>query len=137
VSRLAVLALLASVALAVTACGKSAGEIQWRGPKNPASDKKVALVIAQGGLGDKSYNDLANSGFTSAGEKTGVQGNVIESNVSPTRSNASCASYSRRAKNTNRRSDSSRYSPVITARSIHPSCRANQESCDRQTVRPI
>lgn len=37
-------------------------------------------MIAQGGLGDKSYNDLANSGFKSAVAKTGVDGRAIESN---------------------------------------------------------
>jgi hypothetical protein len=37
-------------------------------------------VIAQRGLGDKSYTELANSGFTPAVEKTGVQGKAIESN---------------------------------------------------------
>jgi basic membrane protein A and related proteins len=83
ISRLAVLAVLATVALAVAACGKSADEgssTSTSGGKSAASDKKVALIIAQGGLGDKSYNDLANSGFKSAVEKTGVQGRPIESN---------------------------------------------------------
>jgi basic membrane lipoprotein Med (substrate-binding protein (PBP1-ABC) superfamily) len=62
-----------SVALAVAACGKSADERSSGGDqKNPASDKKVALVIAQGGLGDKSYNDLANSAFTPAGASPSV-----------------------------------------------------------------
>jgi basic membrane lipoprotein Med (substrate-binding protein (PBP1-ABC) superfamily) len=79
--RLAVLALLASVALAVAACGKSAdGDPVAATRGTPRPTKKVALVIAQGGLGDKSYNDSANSGFTSAVEKTGVQGKAIESN---------------------------------------------------------
>jgi len=31
-----------------------------------AAEKPVALIIAQGGLGDKSYNDLAYSGFKKA-----------------------------------------------------------------------
>jgi basic membrane protein A and related proteins len=83
ISRLAAVAVLASVALAVAACGKSADEGSSSGGDSAdkgAAAKKVALVIAQGGLGDKSYNDLANSGFTSAVEKTGVQGKAIESN---------------------------------------------------------
>ena len=83
ISRLATVAVLASVALAVAACGKSADEGSSSASTtstSKAAGKKVALVIAQGGLGDKSYNDLANSGFTSAVEKTGVQGKAIESN---------------------------------------------------------
>ncbi|MEM8587164.1 MAG: BMP family ABC transporter substrate-binding protein [Pseudomonadota bacterium] len=39
----------------------------------------VALVIAQGGLGDQSYNDLAHQGFLAATEETGVEGRVLES----------------------------------------------------------
>lgn len=39
----------------------------------------VALVIAQGGLGDQSYNDLAHQGFMAATEETGVEGRVLES----------------------------------------------------------
>ena len=31
-----------------------------------AAEKPVALIIAQGGLGDQSYNDLAYSGFKKA-----------------------------------------------------------------------
>jgi basic membrane protein A and related proteins len=77
VGRLAALVLTASVAAA--GCGKSADEESDK-DKAGASDTKVALIIAQGGLGDKSYNDLANSGFESAVEKTGVQGKAIESN---------------------------------------------------------
>lgn len=45
-----------------------------------AADKKpVALIIAQGGLGDQSYNDLAYAGFKSALSKTGLSGSPIES----------------------------------------------------------
>ena len=40
---------------------------------------KVALIIAQGGLGDKSYNDLAFSGFERAIKDFGIEGKVIES----------------------------------------------------------
>jgi len=63
-------------------CGKSAdeGSSNSSGSSAAKSDKKVALVIAQGGLGDKSYNDLANSGFEKAVTKTGVDGRAIESN---------------------------------------------------------
>jgi basic membrane protein A len=41
--------------------------------------KKVALIIAQGGLGDKSYNDLAYSGFQRAIKDFGIEGKAIES----------------------------------------------------------
>src|SRR5579862_6991528 len=45
-----------------------------------AADKApVALIIAQGGLGDQSYNDLANSGFQKALKETGLQGKPVES----------------------------------------------------------
>lgn len=40
---------------------------------------RAALVIAQGGLGDESYNDLALSGFERGLEATGVEGTPIES----------------------------------------------------------
>lgn len=40
---------------------------------------QVALVIAQGGLGDESYNDLAHEGFLAATEAAGVEGRVLES----------------------------------------------------------
>jgi basic membrane protein A len=65
----------------VAACGKSAdgGSSSGGTSTGKAGAKKVALVIAQGGLGDKSYNDLADSGFKSAVSKTGVQGKAIES----------------------------------------------------------
>ena len=63
-------------------CGKAADEGTGSGSDSSsgASDKRVALVIAQGGLGDKSYNDLANAGFKRAVSKTGVVGKPIESN---------------------------------------------------------
>ena len=44
-----------------------------------ADQQPVALVVAQGGLGDESYNDLANSGFTAGQEATGLEGRAIES----------------------------------------------------------
>jgi len=40
---------------------------------------RAALVIAQGGLGDESYNDLAYSGFERALEELPVDGRAIES----------------------------------------------------------
>lgn len=43
------------------------------------SAKKAALVVAQGGLGDEAYNDLAYKGFKDASEEFGVDGKPIES----------------------------------------------------------
>jgi basic membrane protein A len=40
---------------------------------------RAALVVAQGGLGDESYNDLANSGFERGLSETGIEGSAIES----------------------------------------------------------
>lgn len=44
-----------------------------------AADKPAALIIAQGGLGDQSYNDLAFSGFQRALKETGLEGKPVES----------------------------------------------------------
>ncbi|HVW57138.1 MAG TPA: BMP family ABC transporter substrate-binding protein [Rhizobiaceae bacterium] len=44
-----------------------------------AEQKPVALIIAQGGLGDQSYNDLAYSGFKRALKETGLSGKPVES----------------------------------------------------------
>jgi basic membrane protein A len=44
-----------------------------------AASKPVALVIAQGGLGDQSYNDLAYAGFQKALKETGLEGKPVES----------------------------------------------------------
>ena len=44
-----------------------------------AGTKPVALIIAQGGLGDQSYNDLAYAGFKKALAKTGLKGSPVES----------------------------------------------------------
>lgn len=48
-------------------------------PTEEAEPLKVALIIAQGGLGDRSYNDLAYSGLKRAGEELGVEIKAIES----------------------------------------------------------
>lgn len=44
-----------------------------------ADDRPAAMIIAQGGLGDGSWNDTANAGFQSGLEKTGLEGRTIES----------------------------------------------------------
>jgi basic membrane protein A and related proteins len=43
------------------------------------SDYRVALIIAQGGLGDRSYNDLAFAGLTLAASELGVEVVPVES----------------------------------------------------------
>src|SRR5690349_9400306 len=76
-TRLVSLTLLSVVAL-VSACG--GGPAQAPSQSGAAApNKKVALVIAQGGLGDESYNDLANAGFTAATKEKGLDGQHIES----------------------------------------------------------
>lgn len=45
-----------------------------------AADGPIALIIAQGGLGDQSYNDLAFEGFKRGEEATGLKGRPVESN---------------------------------------------------------
>ena len=44
-----------------------------------AETKPAALVIAQGGLGDESWNDTAHAGFLSGLEAAGIEGRAIES----------------------------------------------------------
>ena len=44
-----------------------------------AEDRPIAMIIAQGGLGDASWNDTAFAGFQSGLEKTGLEGRPIES----------------------------------------------------------
>lgn len=44
-----------------------------------AAEKPAALIVAQGGLGDQSYNDLAYSGFQKAAKETGIEGKPVES----------------------------------------------------------
>jgi basic membrane protein A len=44
-----------------------------------AAELQVAMIIAQGGLGDQSYNDLANEGLTQAEGDFGIEAQRIES----------------------------------------------------------
>ena len=44
-----------------------------------AGSAPVAMIIAQGGLGDGSWNDTANAGFKAGLESTGIEGRTIES----------------------------------------------------------
>jgi basic membrane protein A len=78
--KAATTALLVALAVTGAACGKQADEGSDSSSGSDAkSTKKAALVIAQGGLGDRSYNDLADKGFKSAEQSTGVSGQEIES----------------------------------------------------------
>ncbi len=74
-TRLVSLSLLSALSL-VAACGSSGTSAP---PSAAAANKKVAIVIAQGGLGDESYNDLAMSGFKAANQEKGLEGQTIES----------------------------------------------------------
>lgn len=69
----------ASALLLVSGCGGTAPGSGTSGSDETASDKKAALVIAQGGLGDEAYNDLAYEGFKAATEENGIDGKPIES----------------------------------------------------------
>ena len=68
--RLAAVSAVAAVALAGVSFAPSA---------SAAGKKPVALIIAQGGLGDQSYNDLAYDGFKKALASTGLSGSPVES----------------------------------------------------------
>src|SRR5438552_1568938 len=60
---------------AVSALGLGLGAIATAG----AAERPVALIIAQGGLGDQSYNDLAYSGFKKALADDKLEGKAVES----------------------------------------------------------
>jgi basic membrane protein A len=60
--------------LVLAACGTPT-----EAPTEEIAKPKVALIIAQGGLGDRSYNDLAHSGLQRAAEEYGVEVKAIES----------------------------------------------------------
>jgi basic membrane protein A len=62
---------LVPVAVFAAACGSDTA--------SQAPPRKAALIIAQGGLGDESYNDLAMSGFTASTKEKGIDGQPIES----------------------------------------------------------
>jgi basic membrane protein A and related proteins len=75
------MAALVAIILATGAgCGKEADDDGSGSSEGDGDGKRAALVIAQGGLGDGSYNDLANKGFKEGLSATGVSGRAIESN---------------------------------------------------------
>ncbi|WP_226941777.1 BMP family lipoprotein [Pseudooceanicola spongiae] len=67
--------LRATVLMATTALASALGTTTAA----QAADAPVALIIAQGGLGDQSYNDLANAGFERGVEAAGLTGRAVES----------------------------------------------------------
>jgi basic membrane protein A and related proteins len=70
------LAMALVVLLVGTACGGEAERDSQGGEQFPF---QVAMVIAQGGLGDQSYNDLANEGLMRAESEFGFEARRIES----------------------------------------------------------
>jgi basic membrane protein A and related proteins len=65
--------------LGLVGCGKTAEAPAEEAAPAEAEKLKVALIIAQGGLGDRSYNDLAYSGLERAAAEYGVEIKAIES----------------------------------------------------------
>lgn len=63
--------------LLLSAC--SAGTTDESSSGGDAEAGSAALVVAQGGLGDESYNDLAYTGFEQGLEDNGLEGTPIES----------------------------------------------------------
>ncbi|MBX3086546.1 MAG: BMP family ABC transporter substrate-binding protein [Anaerolineae bacterium] len=68
------LQLFLSLLLVVTLLG-----MPTTAPAHAQAAKRVALIIAQGGLGDRSYNDAAFAGLTKAASELGVEVTPIES----------------------------------------------------------
>jgi basic membrane protein A and related proteins len=81
--RVRLLALGAVIALGLAAYGAAtvagATDPQATGGRAAPLDKKVAMIIAQGGLGDKSYNDLANTGLKRAEARWDFKAQRIQS----------------------------------------------------------
>ena len=87
--RLLILVLLLGLVLALVACGgesaapaeEEAAPAEGTGEdlSGAGEGKRVALIIAQGGLGDRSYNDSAFAGLTKAAQDFGVEVVPIES----------------------------------------------------------
>ena len=91
--RPSTLALLLICIMTVAACGgqptdqvdegtsseSGASEASSADAAGSGPDGRAALVIAQGGLGDESYNDLALEGFERGLEANGVDGTPVES----------------------------------------------------------
>ena len=68
-----ILLVLLAIAIVSSACAPA------EAPAAEEEQLKVALIIAQGGLGDKSWNDLGNEGFQRAITDFGIDGTAVES----------------------------------------------------------
>ncbi len=77
---LAVLLAFAMVAALVAGCGGDAKDDTSGTGDEPKSEIKAGMVTDTGGLGDKSFNDLAYAGLVRAEEEFGVEIKAIESN---------------------------------------------------------
>jgi len=79
--RTAAAAAAVCIAVGVAACGRSADSDSGGGASTTSDSGKkgVALIVAQGGLGDGSYNDLANRGFRTALARDGLSGRPVQS----------------------------------------------------------
>ena len=77
--RIGAVVAVISVALGVHGAASGARSTSATPTAAKALNKKVAMVIAQGGLGDKSYNDLANTGLKRAERKFDFKGQRIQS----------------------------------------------------------
>ncbi len=77
--RIRILGTLGVGFVLLAACGGGTPSATPSASTAPASDLQVAMVIAQGGLGDQSYNDLANAGLTRAEADFGIEAQRIES----------------------------------------------------------
>ena len=77
--RLATVAAVVVVALGMHGAALGGSTKKTAPAAGTALNKKVAMVIAQGGLGDKSYNDLANSGLKRAEAKYDFKAQRIQS----------------------------------------------------------
>jgi len=75
-------ALIAALAIGVAGCGKkggASGGSDGGGDKGGGDGPKIGLVTDLGGLGDRSFNALANKGLEQAESDLGAQGTVLES----------------------------------------------------------
>jgi basic membrane protein A len=72
---------LAQTGATPLAASPAAGEPVFQPACAPPSGKtfRVALIVAQGGLGDQSYNDLAYAGFQQAQKDFPIQAQVVQS----------------------------------------------------------
>jgi basic membrane protein A len=68
---------VAASLLVLSACGS--GSSGSSAGSSGGGNTATALVIAQGGLGDQSYNDYANEGYKKGLKETGLKGSPIES----------------------------------------------------------